>query len=676
MTSGRRDPSDSSSFVPDWDAARQRVRTSPWAARILQRVREDFTWWRSRVVVPGPGADSEWTHHYFCAEGTRLSFDPERPHHHECAECGRVYSGELLDGAWRTQMHNAAASQAQRAVLLLRLGDDEQEREAAREELLGLLARYARDYELYPVHGDKVGQGKVMPQNLDESIWAIALLRAVRWGGELLPARAGENARILAAQVASLLEPQLGMVHNIHCWILAALAECGVRSGDRALLERVRQGPFGIETQIRDGFRREGLWYETSAFYHYYALAALLSYREATGIGGLSTEEAETLARAVEAPATLAYMDGLLPAYGDCWPLGHLEDFAGHVAVATVVLPEHPVSGNGYRRARDRESPVDLWIGSRWQNERSRPLQGPASVAELVFGPGPLDDAPPAPDRGSFLWPDAGIGAVVSERARITMRFGPDVGMHDHRDKLAVDVEIPGVWRSLDLGSGGYTAEATRWMQSPAAHNIGTLHDERQPPVDGTLREGSEDRLVAELAWDGQTVRRTIQLTPDGWTDDMELSTEEPGPLMWIFHGDGAVRAAERTAAEGAHVEGAEDAEGAGDPGGRDLTVHGMGLGQSMPWQALGDLPGLQRLRDIRRLVPGRDGKVEVTWGVPGAPVASLTLPAGATAAAALGDGNPSGLPLGMVLVRVQAERHAHFSAQFSVPQLAVPGSP
>ena len=162
------------SISPDWAAARERAATEPWAARMLQRIREDFAWWRTRLRIPGPESDSEWTHHYFCDDGNRLRFDPERPRHHACPGCGRRRDGALLDGAWRTQMHNAAASQAQRAALLLRLGDDGPERDEARDVLTGILEDYARDYARYPAHGDKVGTGKVMPQNLDESIWAIA----------------------------------------------------------------------------------------------------------------------------------------------------------------------------------------------------------------------------------------------------------------------------------------------------------------------------------------------------------------------------------------------------------------------------------------------------------------------------------------------------------------------
>ncbi|MFC0674402.1 hypothetical protein [Brachybacterium hainanense] len=625
------------SIEPNWEAARSRVRTQPWAAGILERVEEDFTRWETMLRIPSPTAPTEWTHHYFCDDGARLVFDPASPHRHVCPECGEVRTGEVLDGAWRTMMHNAAASQAQRAVVLMRLDEDPERREHARRALVGLLEQYADTYEEHPVHGDKVGQGRVMPQSLDEAIWAIALLRSVRWAGEALPASTRARVRHLASSIAVLLEPQLGMVHNIHCWIVAALAECAAAIGDRALQERVRSGPHGAEQQIREGFRAEGLWYETSAFYHFYALAALLSYREASGVDGLSTAGARVLGQAIQAPVQLAYSDGRLPAYGDCWPLGRLEDFGTHVAVAAAVLPECTIDAAPYRDRRPEERPVDLWIGSRWETPCSRSAPGLSSLAALVFGPGSLSPhpagdetrsegavAPGSAAPSSFLWPDAGIGVLASAQARVTLRFGRDVGMHDHHDRLAVDVEIPGVWSSLDLGSGGYGAAQTRWMRSPAAHSIGSVHDETQPAVDGVLDEWSSTHVSARAAWRDRRLHRSIRLVEDGWTDTMELGAEDPGPLQWTFHGDGTVVAA-----------------GTPEPEARPVD--------------LGRLPGVECYRNVRRLAHDADGVVRLTWDVPGAPELMLPLPPGGAAYAALGEANPSGLPLGIVIIRVVA---------------------
>jgi hypothetical protein len=668
---------------PDWGQVVARSQEESWAASILERVREDFLRWDGRLAIPGPQERSEWTHHYFCDDGTRLRFDPMLPHTHVCPTCGRRYDGEPYDGAWRTKLHNLVASHAQRAALLARLDPDPDLRQRALAALTGIIATYAGSYEQYPMHGDKVGTGRVMPQNLDESIWIIALLRAVRWTEPLLVPRTIAQAEGLAMYAAALLEPQVTSVHNIQCWVLAALAECATRTRDTGLAERVRSGPHGIETQIRKGFRAEGLWYETSTFYHFYALAALLSYREATGPDGLSPQDDQVLARAIQAPARLAYTDGLLPAYNDCWPTGHLDDYAGHVAAASAVLPGIHLDGSGYRDRGVRERPVDLWIGAGWDDGTdSRPMTGPFSVAALVFGPGAMeagtatiitdsattadrtgrtagtnagpvgptdtatttaDPATGAVEAGggrlgpSFLWPDAGIGVITSDRVRVGMRFGPDVGMHDHHDKLGVDMETATGWRSLDPGSGGYTSAFTKWTQSACAHNIGIIGDRPQPPVDAELEAWSPTTMSARVSWDDAGIHRTITLTENGWDDTMTLTADTDQSLMWVLHGDGEVAA---------------------DPTRTSPVRTAVG--------PVGRAPGGEWYRDICQIHPGRDRTIDITWHSPGAPRAAIELPDGAHAYTAVADGNPTGRPLGIVFIRTMA-RELTISAHLTV---------
>ncbi|UEJ81408.1 heparinase II/III family protein [Brachybacterium halotolerans subsp. kimchii] len=659
---------------PDWGAVRSRVRERTWAGEILSRVREDFARWDAALRIPGPSERTEWTHHYFCDDGTRLEFDPSSPTVHRCPTCGSVRRGEPYDGAWRTTMHNLVASHAQRAALLIRLEDDSAAQAAGVEALERIIAHYATTYTEHPLHGDKVGQGRVMPQNLDEAIWAIALLRAVRWAEPELPVRVTAHAEQLASAVVRVLEPQLAMVHNIHCWILAALAECSARTGDAALRERVHHGPFGIAAQIREGFRAEGIWYETSLFYHYYALSALLSYREATGPDGLSDAEDSALRRAITAPAHLAYSDGLLPAYGDCWPRLRMGDVSGIEAAADAILLPAPAAapaaalasvppGDGEIRAGssmdDRARPVELWIGAQWDGGTgSRPLTGPHSVAELVFGrrrpasgfPGPgvpggpgarptepsdeaalrwSDDA----ERSSFLWADAGIAVLRSERARLTLRFGPDAGMHDHHDKLAVDAETAGGWRSLDLGSGGYTSAMTRWTRSAAAHSIGIVHDEAQPALDGVLDSWSPEHVSARIVWRERSIHRTLRLTPEGWTDSMRMTADAPGPLLWLLHGDGEV----------------------------------LGDAHAVDARELGSPPGAEFLKDVRRLRIGPQDTLDVSFSAPGAPRVRVPMPPGARAYAAGAPGNPTGGSLGILAIRMEESTQMDIEAHVRV---------
>lgn len=202
-------------------------------------------------------------------------------------------------------MHTHVAAQSQRYALIARLSDDAEQVAHAVAAVATIVDQYGNAYARYQRHGEHAGIGKVQPQSLDEAVWLITVLRSVRWTEDLLPAATLRSAEQLAAQAVELLGPQVSMIHNIHCWLLAALAECAVRLQDAELLGFTADSEFGVINQLRRGFRAEGIWYEISPTYHYYTVAALLSWCEAAGTQVLG-EDASILARAISSPVELS----------------------------------------------------------------------------------------------------------------------------------------------------------------------------------------------------------------------------------------------------------------------------------------------------------------------------------------------------------------------------------
>ncbi|MFG1911827.1 heparinase II/III family protein [Kribbella sp. NPDC048928] len=626
---------------PDWLRVRRRLANQAWAGSVVSELKADAEYWRSRLQVPAPTEQTAWTHHYFCdTDGTRLTFDPADPAHHRCSTCGRTYAGGVKDGAWRTHMHNAVAAQVQRDAILVRAAGSapdvgERDKSAAVAEISDLIGRYSRDYLQYEPHGQNVGTGRVQPQCLDEAIWALTLLRSVRWAASELPAATLEAARELAAEVAELLRPQVSLIHNIHCWMLAALAECAVHLGDAELLEFTADSEVGVKAQLREGFHPEGIWFEINPHYHFYTVAALLSWLEIAGPDVLDGEATARLARAVTAPPALAYSDGLLPAYGDGWPDASLSTFATQAEAASGLIAEAEIDLARYYAA-GRVATGQLWSATpvppfeaqppsgRPGVDARPPSSGRAGVAALVFGPDTVADGPAEPAR-SLHWPGPGIVVLRDDRTRVAMRSGPDSGWHDHHDKLAVDVELSTGWRSLDLGTSGYGAEFTNWMRSPAAHNTVYIGNEPQPPCDGKIVSYSEHRATGTAAWSGSEVQRSIELTDTGWTDTTELTLPEVRPITWFFHGDGEV---------------ASDQEvlDTTDPADPDSPL------------------GLNHLSNWRR-ISTPDGHLHARWTTAGAPTVSITVPTGFTAYLAEGQGNPTGARLGVLILTGPAHR-------------------
>jgi hypothetical protein len=616
--------------TPEWNGVRRRVAQEAWAAEIVDAVVADAEYWRPLLQIPQPGPDSAWSHHYFCDDdGEKLTFDPQRPRKHVCPACGRAYDEEVKHGAWRTIMHNAVAAQAQRDALIIRLVDDPERTAAAVEELQSIIEHYGRHYLDYPEHGVNVGTGRVLPQNLDESIWTIGLLRSVRWAEDVLSEQTVQAAGRLARGASELLRPQVGMIHNIHCWILASLAECAVRLGDSELLTFTTDSEFGVKAQLEQGFRPEGLWWEINPHYHYYTVQALLCWSEAAGADLITEAMAESLERAVSAPAELAYSDGLMPAYGDGWPSARLSTFTSQAEGATRLIPGNTIDLAPFY-AVPRQEPVQLWGGASSPTGDSSPLAGRSSVAALIFGPDRVPGRTAAGTR-SFSWPGCGIAVLRGHGTRIALRSGPDAGWHDHHDKLAVDIETASGWRSLDLGTSGYGADFTRWMRSPAAHSTVFVGNQAQPPCDGAIAEFAEDHVVGTATWPGCRLSRRIELVPDGWIDTVEVDLDEEQPIEWVMHGDGLLSTRD-----------------AGTP------------------TELDDVLGHQFLRDPRKINISGDQLV-FGWDLDVAPTVEVRLPAGFSAYAAEGEGNPSGHPLGTMMISGVA-RQAVITARFVEP--------
>lgn len=600
-----------------------------WADRIFDAVLADESYWRHRTHIPGPESETAWTHFYFCDDdGTRLAFDPAMPSEHRCPRCDRLYRGGKWDGAWRTQMHTYVADQSQRYALIARLSDDQEQSAHAVAAVAAIVEQYGNDYAGYRRHGEHAGIGKVQPQSLSEAIWLITVLRSVRWTEELLPRATLAAAERLAAQAVDLLRPQVSMIHNIHCWLLAALAECAARLRDDELLRFTAHSEFGVINQLHKGFRNEGIWYEISPAYHYYTVAALLSWSEAVGPQALGDDDASILARAISCPVELAYSDGGLPAYADCWPTPSLYAYAAQAEAAYGLLPTQTIDPGRYYTFSD-EAPVELWTGANQPGRGDAPsIHGRATVAALIFGPDAIDSGRD-PQTSSF-WPDAGIAVLRQQGHRIALRCGPDGGGHDHRDKLAVDIETASGWCSLDLGTSGYGAEFTNWLRSPTAHNTVFVGRQRQPACDGNIVEAGDSHAVGAVSWPGCRMRRRIEITDTGWTDIFQVELDWADEINWVLHGDGTIIAA--------------------------------GAGATL--DELGAAPGRDHLRQLRR-IDSRRGQVEVRWNLDGAPTAWLQFPAGFVIYAAVADGNPNGRPLGVVFVRGIA-REATITARFT----------
>lgn len=136
----------------------------------------------------------------------------------------------------------------------------------------------------------------------------------------------------------------------------------------------------------------------------------------------------------------------------------------------------------------------------------------------------------------------SGISIIRNDKVRLGLRFTPAGGGHDHRDELSVDVETAQGWFSLDCGTSGYGAQITNdWQRTGAAHNIVMLDGLPQQLSNGYLKLWTANSVCTECtgAYKGITLRRSLELQENSWTDFFEILSDKPHRIDWIFHGDG-----------------------------------------------------------------------------------------------------------------------------------------
>ena len=483
---------------------------------------------------------SGWAHRFACPDcAAHLTFDFAMdfnpPNVFVCPNCGKAVSGQAFDEAWVYYYRSQAAGMLESAAVCALLGDG---------DALSFLARYfdfyAAHYDGFAIHGE--GNGKVMPQVLDEAVWCINILRGFypcrdlftneqkrRWYNRLfLPLAALVNAPEIQTSI-----------HNHVLWHKAAVGAIAICFGDDALLSEVLDGHLGIREQAQRGFTADGLWHEGSPLYHYYALEALTGFCQFFAVKHPDDPLIALLERAHLAALKLSHDGWWIPSINDGWYPLPLSRFAGQ-----------------FHRAAAASGSAALWA----QTERifsrcPETLNAPAALL--------LDAAPPAME----LW-QATKMAIFRQPIHAILKSGVLVRSHKHRDNLSVI--LPPF--SNDLGTPGYGHALYRgWYQLAASHNTIAVDGAQPPFVIPTQVQSCENGAfaVVQEGWEGVlSARRTLTMEDGCLHDRTEIVCDGEHVIDWFFH------------AEGAPAFSCE-------PGGE---------------AALGDYPGYEYFREVRRI--------------------------------------------------------------------------
>ena len=529
------------------------------------------------VDLEPPDEPAGLYHNYFCPDhAVELRFDPSTPRAHACPVDGRVWSGSPFDEAWRFGANHLLAHGTLQAALLWRLAGDEPAADRAAAVLIG----YARRYPGYPLgtHSSRGGgRGRATYQSLDESNIVVPLARAYDLLRERLPAADREliEGDLLRPAACHIRAQRFHEVHNIECWHHAALAAVGMAVGDGALVDEAIDGAFGFRRLLRDGLA-DGLWWECSSSYHFYAAHALTTLAAAVAAARPECARAEELRGMYAAPLAISMPDGRLPATNDCWFFSSLRGDVCH----------------GVPPARALYEVAAGWFGDPSfhavlvENYRSQPRD---SMEALLYGPEEIQVAADEADgchgvtgAGSVCLPAIGLTVLrersapgSSEPAVALLKHGPSGGGHGHPDKLALSLYAAGEPVSPDLGSPGYGVPLHRsWYRQSFSHNTVILDRRSQPPARGEMLRfecppDGPDQVLARVrfgdpdgagdedddVYTGTALSRTVASAGRYFLDLFRVRSRAAQTVQWLFRMRGALAWLRGTAGAGLAVD-------------------------------------------------------------------------------------------------------------------------
>lgn len=476
-----------------------------------------------------PPEGGQWTLWYVCpTHGVHLVYSP--PMTHTCPVDSKVWTGWPYDQVIYAWMHQDLAEKARVLALASKLTGDAGKAQAA----IGILKAYADAYGTYPIHdvdGRATTSGaRALAQTLDESSWLIDLAWAYDLVADATSLADADRAHIekdlLRASAATIARNGAGE-SNWQSWHNGALAAVGFALDDPLLLSDALDSPTdGFEYQMAHSVSGDGLWYEGSWGYHFFALDPLAQTAQMARRAGRDLFARPALRSMYFAPLLFAQPDLTLPAFNDDGG-SSLVSNASDFEVAYERYGDPAAAGPASKRTRGE--------------------------AALLFGAEALPIAP-APPSASALFPDSGFavlraGAGIDQRY-LAFKFGPHGGWHGHYDKLGFVLFGRGGVLAVDPGTQSYAAPThATWDKVTLSHNTVVVDGKTQAEATGSLHRYVALPAVSMAAADAggayATARllRTMVLAGDYVVDRFRVRATDGAAhaVDWALHGYGAL---------------------------------------------------------------------------------------------------------------------------------------
>ena len=465
-----------------------------------------------------PEKEGDWIFYYFCPQDDAMLKYVETGIH-ICPVCKKQFTDERTNAAYNTVINYDLDKKS--VIVATAYAFTKEEKYAAWvKEYLLTLAKLYPSFQRHDRWGRKgllaVVGGRRYAQNLDEAVSAIDLASAYDLIANASCISRDDRQKmeqLLRNIVREILKYQIfhGGRNNHQTWFNAAYAVVGLVTGDETLLKESIYGKYGLLWQIENSITSDGLWYEGTIAYHFYALQAIQHTLDAARRAGLDFSKNEKLKSMWLGPILMAYPDGKLPVFHD----------------------SDPVELKNYRR-------FYLWAYRYFKDGIFAKYAGIESI-----------DGKDIELKSTNL---SGIGVVSlrktfnDNQVCVMLDYGIHGDSHGHPDKLNIVLFANGKEFLLDSGRISYSVpEYKSWCRTTIAHNTVVVDEKDQQPATGTLIYFEDnDRYSACLAnvdsaYPGYGLKRFLILAENLLVDVFSVEGEKQSQVDWIVHCRGKV---------------------------------------------------------------------------------------------------------------------------------------
>ncbi|MBR4236573.1 MAG: heparinase II/III family protein [Clostridia bacterium] len=438
-------------------------------APVLDRLREDCgRLLKSGIKVPKSGV-ATWSHYFACPQDAgRLEYSYEHERDFRCSVCGRIYNGEPYSGAWWRITNTINTYTAYNAALLWLLRGDEACRGLAED----IVSAYADNYPNYEEHGDIPYNkpGRMNSQIICEADCLDMLARAYDMLKESLKSetRAHIENEMLLPGAALLKKNRTDQLHNHEVIVNSALGVIGLVTGHCEYTDYAVNSKYGLIYQLEHGMLADGMWFENTTNYHFFALKAFLSFEKAARGTPYSLLGRPEYRRMYKMPLKLLQGNYSLPRLSDTGGRGMFAQLRDHYEFVYGVYGDQDFAAILAKiyETRERDS-LDAFLYGRDEIQNSYL---------------PLDD----------YHDEGGSGLTVlrgSDKSQyLLIRHGKYGGEHDHYDKLGLHYSCRGIEVLPDLGTVSYGAPPHyAYFKNTFTHNTVCINTQNQPPCNGTV---------------------------------------------------------------------------------------------------------------------------------------------------------------------------------------------